>query len=409
MNKVNFRFAGRFALRYLWNGRVDRAITIITIIAVLGVAVGVATINVVMAVMTGFETTFKEKILGSDAHIIVRKAGGFSNLNESRALIEKVKGVESVSPFVIETVLVATKEFSSGILIKGVEPGSDSWSQVAKSIVLGNIKEQFSLPPLIIGLELANRLGVGVGSAVSLLSSKTTISPMGIIPKSKRFQVVGIFRGELSQYESGMAFAPLEVLAKTFGEKHGAGSGFEVRVTNIDKAHEIADAITTKFAGDRKVYAESWMESNKAFFAALQLEKRVYFIVLLLIVVMASFSIISALVMTVVEKRGDIGVLLTLGLDNRSVKWIFIMQGGIIGLIGVFLGTTLGLVGAFTLKKIGFPIDPKIFQMAELPIHISAANVTLVAISAFLICALSTLYPATRAQKIKPAEILRMG
>jgi lipoprotein-releasing system permease protein len=418
--------AWRIAMRYLWSGRKDAAITIITVIAILGVTVGVITLNVVMAVMTGFEVTLREKILGADAHIVVRQVGG--DISDWRSVLERIKDadqqISSVSPYTSSQALIRSDNHSSGVLVRGIAKESATADQLGRylkddsqldklyredNLYSDSKDNESNLPGIIIGRELARSLGVFVGSRVSLLSSQVTSSPFGLMPRYRRFKVVGIYQSGLVEYESGLVYVALQVAQQFFriGEASNGFSisGAEIRLDAIDKAPAIASMILNQLGSS--YVAQPWTETNRAFFEALRLEKRVYFTVLLLIVVMASFSIVSSLVMIVVEKRRDIGILRTLGISASDVGWIFRIQGAVIGGVGVGIGTLGGIIFALALQKYGFPIDERIFQMATLPIHLDPSNVFLVAISAFGICAIATYYPASKASRVEPIEVIR--
>lgn len=421
-------FAARIALRYLWSGRRDAAVTIITIIAILGVTVGVITLNVVMAVMTGFEVTLREKILGADAHVIVRRAGGdIPGWQEiSAGLMGRDPKIMSISPYTSSQALLRTDTQSMGVLVRGIAEGSAAAKQLGEYVrdpaqlatlfagteapdsgAAGEVSSV--LPGIVIGRELARALGLFTGSTVSLLSPQVSSSPFGLMPRFRRFRVAAIYQSGLVEYENGVVYLALPVAQQFFRlgnpEDGYRVSGLEVRLHAIDEAPAVAAGIVINL-GDG-FFASPWTETNKAFFEALRLEKRVYFIVLLLIVVMASFSIVSSLVMIVVEKRKDIGILRTLGASSRCIAWIFRIQGGVIGGIGVILGTVGGVGIALGLQKYGFPIDERIFQMSSLPIHLDPLNVALVALSAFAICAVATHYPARKASSVEPIEVLR--
>lgn len=425
----NFNFSKKIALRYLWSKRSEAFITIITVISILGVAIGVMVLNMVMAVMTGFETELREKIVGTNSHILVRNGGGdIDNWSQISEKIASVSGVTSVSPFTYNQALIKYEGRSSGILIRGIKEHTAGAQQVQgylkdKPEILNKLfnpdKVQIvdeegrdalaELPAIVVGKELIRTMGLIPGQPVSILSPNVTSSPFGLLPKFKRFVVVGSYHSGLVEYETGLAYVSMDEAQKFF-KLGNSVSGLEVRVVNIDDAPAIAQKIldaVSEFPG--LYYAQDWTVQNKPLWDALRLEKRVYFLVLLLIIVMASFSIISTLVMIVLEKRKDIAILKTLGATSSSVSRIFKIQGAVIGGIGTMLGLLLSYVGCKLLQAYGFPLDERIFPVSTLPVKILPLNFSIVGVCAFFICFFATHYPAKRASAIQPTEILRQS
>lgn len=422
----SFAFSRKIALRYLWSRRGEAFITIITVISVLGVAIGVAVLTMVMAVMTGFQHELTNKIVGTNSHIVVRRLGG--KIQDWQAVVEAVQdveGVESVSPFTYHQALLRSQTGSTGILIRGIEAKTSAASQLGHYMdspsrveALFNPppiavfddqgkEESASLPGLIVGQELVRSLGLLEGSAVSILSPTMTSSPFGLMPKYRRFVIAGVYKSGLVEYESGLAYAALQEAQKFFG-MGDAISGLEVRVTQIYDSPQIAHRIIEALGGlSSGFYAQPWTESNKPLLDAMKLEKKVYFIVLLLIIIMASFSIISTLIMIVLEKRRDIAVLKTMGASTASIGRVFRMQGAVIGSVGTVLGLALGYTGCLALQRYGFPLDERIFQMSTVPVRMEFWNFVIVGLAAFSICFVATIYPARRASSVEPSEVLR--
>lgn len=421
----DLRFSKMVALRYLWSRRSEAFISIISIISVVGVALGVMVLTMVMAVMTGFQHELREKILGANSHIVVRPVGGrVGDWRTFKGTIAAVPGVNSVSAYTYNQALLRTESSATGVLIRGIEPDSAAAEQLQSYLGAGQqvadlLKPQApmaaadsevetaELPPLIIGHELTKSFGIYPGSAISLLSPTVSSSPFGLVPRFRRFAVTATYRSGLIEYESGLAYTDIQS-AQRFFQLGESISGFEVRVGQIEDAPKIARSILDALGGAGSgFFVQDWTETNKPLWDAIALEKRVYFIVLLLIIVMASFSIITTLVMIVLEKRGDIAVLRTLGATSGSISNIFRIQGAVIGGLGVVLGLIFGFVGSIALKKYGFPLNEKVFQMSELPVEIDPVNFFLVGLSAFVICFLATLYPARRASALHPTDLLR--
>ena len=420
-------FSKKIALRYLWSKRSEAFISIITVISVLGVAIGVMVLNIVMAVMTGFEHELREKIVGTDSHIVIsnRSGGRIDGWQGAVSEVAKVPGVKSVSPFTYNQVLIRSDSRSSGLLVRGILPDTASADQVASylrdrqdlaklfsppSVTVINPageEEEAQIPGILVGRSLARSLGVFVGTPVSILSPQVSSTPFGLVPSFRRFVITDLYSSGLVEYENGVAYVDLKEAQKFFG-LGDAVSGLEVRVDNINRSATVAGEILNSLGGANSGFAvRDWTETNRPLWEAIQLEKRVYFIVLLLIIVMASFSIVTTLIMIVIEKRKDIAIMKTMGASTKMVSWIFRIQGGVIGALGTTLGLTLGLVGCIGLKHFGFPIDERIFQMSTLPIYIDPWNFIIVGIAAFLICFLATMYPARRAARLEPSEVLR--
>ncbi len=418
------------ASRYLWSKRKEAFITLISIISILGVAIGVMVINVTMSIMTGFEHELRSKIVDADSHILVKKIGGL--ISDWRPIVEKIKaidGVESVSGFTHNQALLKSDNGSVGVLIRGLEPGSAAERLVLKALEPKPIElsseNPLLKPPALIqscddaegcevhlagilaGRELLRNFGILVGSPVALLSPQVGSTPLGLVPKFKRFVVAGSYSTGLTQYESGLAYMLLSDAQKFFSLQDRV-SGLEVRVKNLDSAPKIAQEIMSQINGfSLGFYTQDWTQLNKPLWDAIKLEKRVYFLVLLLIIVMASFSIVSTLVLLVMEKRADIAILRTMGARKASVGDIFRMQGAIVGFMGTAFGTLLGYLGCIALREYGFPLDERIFQIATVPVQMEPLNFAVVGAAAFFISYLATIYPARRASGLSPSDILR--
>lgn len=416
--KSRFFFSWWIATRYLWFRRGEAGITVITAISVIGVAIGVITLNMVMAVMTGFQTELKSKILGADAHITVRRFDGtIPGWEAIQPLIEAVPGVVSVSPYTYSQALIQTDQGASGIIIRGISEHTGAAQQLesylSEDVPLSRLYhapvdgDSPNLPGIVVGRELAKSLNLQVGGIVTLLTPQTTSTPFGLAPRFRRFKVIAVYASGLIEYESGLAYVALQE-GQSFFRMGGDITAFEVRVDKVDDAPMVAKQIIVQL--HKKLhgfYTRDWTEVNEAFFEAFKLEKRVYFIVLLLIIVMASFSIVSSLIMVVLEKRKDIAILKVLGSDRSSIAKIFNIQGAVIGALGVGIGTIGGFLGCVLLDTYGFPIDQRIFQMATLPVKMEPFNFFIVAVSAFAICCGATIYPSMRAASLQPSEVLR--
>ena len=415
-------FSFKVAYRYLLTKRKEAFISIISIVSLIGIAIGVGVLNIVMAIMTGFEYELKSKIIGANSHIIVRRQfSEIQNEEGSKEKILNVKGVKSISPYVYKQGLLRYNDKSTGMLIKGVQEGTDASLKIFENVNDVNEstlyrKQEYkdltndhisNLPCVIVGKQLSLDFGLHKGSVVTLLSSSMQSSPFGLMPKYKRFIVCGIYASGLSEYESGLVYIDMKE-AQSFFELGQKISGYEVFIDNLDNAPIVADNIDKELKTISPYYfTQTWLDLNKPLWEALQLEKKTYFIVLLLIIIMASFSVVTTLVMIVLEKRKDVAVLKTLGATTKDIAKVFISMGVVIGFVGTVLGVILGMVGCILLEKYGFPLDPRVFPVDKVPIRVEVINVIMVSVSSFLISLLATIYPSLRASKLNPSEVLR--
>ncbi len=406
-------------LRYLKAKRKQTFISIITFISIAGVTLGVLALIIVLAVMSGFEKTLKEKILGTQPHLILLKANqeGMDHYEEVLKEAEKVKGVVSAAPFIFNQVMLSSESNVSGVVINGIDPERvGKVTELAHNMKAGrlqDLKGESDSPGIILGVELAKHLGVSLNDAIQVVSPLGTMTPMGMMPKMKRFRVVGIFYSGMYEYDNTMAYLSLESAQKFFGMGDRV-TGIEIKTNDIYKVKEIGKEIRQKLG--IPFWTKDWMEMNRNLFSALKLEKIAMFIILVLIVLVAAFNIISTLIMVVMEKHKDIAILKSMGAPSRGILKIFVIEGGVIGVVGTALGTILGLGAAFNLEKItglaenlfGFKIlRPDVYYIDKLPSHVDPFTVGLIVVTSILITLFATLYPAWRASKLDPAEALR--
>jgi lipoprotein-releasing system permease protein len=423
---MGFNFEPFIALRYLRSKRKEVFISIITVISVFGVAISVMVLNIVLAVMTGFESELQAKLINANAHLVIRDYRGYlQNWQPLAEQISKNKNVTSAFPYTYNQAMLSTPAGARGLVIRGV-PNSQTAKEKLKEVNATNrqIENLFnpveisvdrpdgssdvvSLPAIIIGEALSRALKVGVGDVVSLFSPELSASPHGLIPRVKRFSIVGVYHSGLVEYEGGLAYVSIDS-AQSFFSLNDTVSGIEVSVKDIMKAYLVGEELLGSFGTEQShFYATDWTEPNKPLWDALKLEKRVYFIVLLLLIFVASFSVISTLVMVVMEKNKDIAILKSMGATDKSISKIFLIQGTIIGFLGVILGTFLGVVGCILLREYGFEIDQTVFALDKVPVHMIPANFLLVAVAGFIITSLAGIYPARRAAKLDPVATLR--
>ncbi len=409
-------------LRYLKAKRKQFFISIITIISIAGVFLGVMALIIVLAVMNGFETDIKEKILGTYSHIILLKHGE-GGISKYSALIEQVKGykrVVSASPFIYNQVMLTSKANVSGVVIRGIDPDSTvevtNIGRTIKEVSLGDLKPQGgdgTIAGIIIGRELARHLGAFLNDPITVISPMGTITPMGMVPRMKQFKVVGIFNVGMYEYDSSLAFISLKE-AQRFFDMGDAVTGIEIKVDDLYKAKEVAGIIQ----GDLgfPYWTKDWMEMNKNLFSALRLEKVIMFIILFLIVFVAAFNIVGTLIMVVMEKNRDIAILKSMGATPRSIMKIFIIEGLIIGVVGTILGALSGLLAAINMETIagfvervlGFEVFPgDVYYLDRFPSEVNPVDVVIIVIVALTLCFLATLYPSWKASNLDPAEALR--
>jgi lipoprotein-releasing system permease protein len=406
-------------LRYLRARRRETFISLITVISVLGVMIGVMTLNVVMAVMTGFEETLRDRLLGINAHVALVKSG--DQLREYEKLleqVEKTKGVVAASPVIYGQVMLTSGPRVSGVVVRGVDP--DKVNRVVdieryiKEGSLQSLKQQqplqvqgrtILLPGVIIGTRLANQLGVFLGTPIQVVSPLGSPTAIGVIPKVRRFVVVGIFDSGMSEIDSTLVYMNLSDAQKFF-ELGNAVTNIEIRVQDVYRAQSVAQDIQRQLGFP--YLTEDWSRLWPNLFSALRLEKTVYFLVLLLMVLIGAFNIISTLIMVVMEKRKDIAILQSMGASRDSIRRIFLIKGCVIGVVGTLLGVFLGLAICVAIQEYRFIELPKdVFLISTVPVRIYLSNFLLVGFASLVVCLVASIYPARQAAKLDPVEIIR--
>ena len=400
------------ALRYIFALRKQSFIAIISLFAVCGVALGVAALIVVIGVMNGFTKDLRDKILGVNAHVLVSAfSGGIRDHQALAELCRQVPGVTGVTPFVYSEVMLSASGGVKGVVLRGIAPSTaDQVLSLTRDMVAGNVKdleERDDLPGVIIGAEMARRLGLGVGATVNLLSPTGTQSAVGFTPKVRVFRVAGIFRTGMFEYDATLGYVTVDAARNLLGFKGDIVSGLEVRLADVYAAGTVSEQIRAKLH-DHPVYVRNWQEMNANLFAALELEKTAMFIILAMIVLVGSFSIVTMLVMLVMQKTKDIAVLMAMGADEASIRRIFMCQGSFIGAVGTALGYGIGIPVALLLKKYQFiKLPSDVYPVDYLPVRLEFLDMTLIGVAALLLCYLSTIYPARRAAALKPSDALR--
>ena len=400
-------------LRYLKAKRKQTFISIITLISIGGVAIGVMTLIVVIGVMTGFKEDLTGKILGYYSHIVVLKQNeGLDDYEGIIRKIEKVKGVKSATPFTYTQAMLSSKSGSLGVVLRGVDPKT-----IGKVINIGSNMKEGSLlnlegpsnsanyPGIIIGKELSRNLGIFYGDTVNLISPMGVMTPMGMVPRMKKFKIVGIFESGMYEYDSSFLYISLKN-AQDFINMPGVVTGIEVKTDDIYRVKEIASRIVRDLG--YSYWTKDWMEMNRNLFAALKLEKITMFVILILIIMVAAFNIVSTLIMVVMEKNKDIAILKSMGATASSIMKIFIIEGLVVGVVGTLLGTIGGYTLGFLLSEYKFiKLPSDVYYISTLPFRIDSVDSILIDISAIGISFLATLYPSWQASRLLPAEALR--
>lgn len=390
------RYEFWMSFRYLVSKRKEKFISIISFIAIMGVAVGVTALIVVIAVMSGFDNDLREKIVGTNSHIIIEKEGGIEDYNNLVEKINRMPHVIASSPFVNGQALVRQRDQVTGVIFKGIDPERERRvTNIEKYLQEGTLP--LEKDSALIGKELAWRFNLHTGDDISLVSTAS--------PRPKPFKVAGIFNSGMFDYDMSLVFTSIEGAQDFYGVK-GLAGGIGVRVDDVHKADSIGSEIQASLGFD--YFVRSWTDLNKNLFSALKLEKMTMFIILALIVVVACFNIASTLIMMVIEKTKDIGILKSIGVTNSGIKKIFMLNGFFIGFLGTALGATGGFILCHLLKTHQFIKLPRdIYYIDRLPVKLNLSDALIVIVAAVLISLVSTLYPAWQAARMEPVEALR--
>ncbi|MFO8084715.1 MAG: lipoprotein-releasing ABC transporter permease subunit [Desulfobacterales bacterium] len=400
--------------RYLKAKQKESFISLITILSVAGVTVGVMALIVVIAVMAGFESDLKSRILGIESHAMIMHHGG--HMEDYERVLNQVNasgGVVAATPFIYTQTMLRSSAGVSGAVLRGVDPETvgdvitvfDDVAPPQKHD--GQSVGTDEIPAIVLGKELARRLGVREKDTVYLISPTGVLSPIGHVPAMKRFQVSALFESGMYEYDGSLAFIHIREAQKILRMGNSV-TGIELRVKDIYKAGEIAGGIVDKLGFP--YWTRDWTQMNQNLFSALKLEKTVMFIILALIVLVAAFNIASTLIMMVMEKTRDIAILKAMGATNKSIGKIFVIKGFVIGVVGTFIGVVLGFVLCKLLEKYKFiELPGDVYYITTLPVRIQLLDIVVIAVSAIVICFLATLYPARQASRLDPVEAIRYG
>jgi lipoprotein-releasing system permease protein len=403
------RFELFIALRYLLARRRQAFISVISLISTIGVGVGVLALIVAQALMTGLQGELRDRILGSTAHIYVQKAGG---IEDYRAEVKKLLAIPRVlgaGPAIMTMALISSpRGVPTVITIKGIDPALEpNVTDIKTAMQQGRIDAIESsgdeLPGILLGNQVAEALAVKVGDTVTLLSAAGTLSPGGMVPRNRLARVAGIFSLGLQEFDAEWAFVSLPFAERLKGVDQA--EMIQLRVDDINVSPQVADAVEQ---ADSSYHAQDWTDLNASLFSALGLEKLGMSIAIGLIMMVAALQIVASLILLVMEKSRDIGILKTMGTSPRRISAIFMMQGTIIGVVGTAVGAVVGVVLCWVLteyKLVNIPQD--VYQVAYVPFIVTIEDFLTVVVAAIVICFLATIYPSQQAARLDPVQALR--
>ena len=402
-------------LRYVRAKRRNHFISFISLISILGVGIGVMAIITILSVMNGFEKELTDRILGMASHAtVVERGKSLSDWETLAAEIEHYPGIIGVAPYFHAEGMLTHAKSVNGTIVRGILPEEETKvSVIADRMIMGELSSLVAGEfDMLLGKELARTLGVTVGDKVTLVAPQANITPAGILPRLKRFTVVGIFEIGMHEFDSALALIHMDDAMRLF-RKDGP-TGLRLKTDNILTAPVVSRNVVSQLPG--YFWVTDWTQRHSNFFEALKTEKTVMFFILMLIVAVAAFNIISTLVMTVTDKQADIAVLRTIGISPKSILAIFMIQGTLIGLVGILFGVISGVWLASNVETIVPAIEKmlqvdflsaEVYYISEVPSDLRRGDVIIIGIFSFLFCILATIYPALRAAHTQPAEALR--
>jgi len=410
-------------LRYLRAKRKQTFVSVITVISVLGITVGVSALIIVLSVMSGFEDTLKDKILGLNAHVVVLGMGhGIEDYDRVADLTRSMKGVAGASPFTYNQAMLSSASSAIGAVVRGLDVKTAGEATVVpQKIVEGSLKgldlelgaKSRGRPGIVLGKELAQRLSVRTGDRINLISPTGTMTPAGPVPRMTSFVVSGIFELGMYEYDSSLAFVSLHNAQKFF-RLGDTATGVEIRLHDVDEARTVADDIMRELKGP--YWTKTWQDMNRSLFSALKLEKVTMFIILTLIILVAALNIISTLIMVVMEKHKDIAILKSLGASPTGIMKIFMIEGAIIGVVGTLAGAVFGVGVAMNLEWVVSLVEglfhfkilpPSVYYIDKLPSRVEPMTVIIIIAFSLGTSFLATLYPSWQAAKMRPVDSLR--
>ena len=409
-------FERAVAGRYLRARRGERFVSVIAGFSLVGIALGVATLIIVMSVMGGFQVDLLNRILGFNGHLGVYPAGGaLANYTQVAARIRAVPGVVSAAPVVDGQVLLQGGNQNAGGLVRGIAPGDfRQMKAVSDHIVAGTLRDFQGEDAVAIGVGLARKFGLGVGDELTLVSPQGAATAFGTIPRVRAYHVVAVFQVGMNEYDTNFVFLPIEA-AQIFFQVPDSASHIEVSIADAQDVSAVSRAVGTALAGTG-VRVLDWQQNNNSFFAAVQVERNVMFLILTLIILVAAFNVVSSLIMMVKDKTRDIAVLRTIGAGRGAVMRIFLMAGASVGVTGTLLGVLLGVLFCLNIETIQGWVEsltgskvfsPEVYYLTHLPSKLNPHEVLQVMAMALGLSLLATLYPSWRAARTDPVEALR--
>lgn len=405
-------------LRYTRAKRRNHFISFISMTSMVGIALGVAALIVVLSVMNGFQQELRSRILGVASHLQI--TGADNQLADWQFVAGRVKDephVQAAAPYIMAQGMLSYGQAVQGAIIRGILPADeDKVADIGAHMRAGQLNDlkagEFGI---VLGAELAQSLGVLIGDKVVLLAPQGQFTPTGIVPRIKQFRVIGFFQIGMYEYDAGLALIHMDDAAVLYrmGDKV---SGLRLKLDDLFRAPSISHELTTRLSDIGSYYVSDWTQQHANFFRAVQMEKRVMFIILTLIVAVAAFNIVSTLVMAVTDKRADIAIMRTFGASPRSIMQIFIVQGALIGAIGTVIGAVIGIVVALNIDVLVPAIErlfniqflaKDVYYISDLPSQLLWSDVGMIIGLSFVLSLLATLYPSWKAAKMNPAEALR--
>jgi lipoprotein-releasing system permease protein len=414
------RYELKIALRYLRARRKDAFISITTIFTAVGVMIGVAALTITLSIMGGYERNIKERVLNTSPQVqILNSQGSIDNYDDIEKTVATVPDVNGAESYIIGQAMLSSGRGIGGVVVRGVEPGNpvvrDQWGRYMIAGSLGDLARSYTVPAgaagpavtsggLAIGVSLAKKLKAKPGDAVRLVAP--IISPDGSLStKSAQFVIGAIFDSGMNFIDTNMCFMNLANAQDFFG-RAGKVDGVDIHLANLDKTDAVTDAVRKRFPDPYRV--RNWIEFNESAAAGFALLKRVYALVLVMLIGVAAFNLVATLIMVVMEKRKDIAVLIAMGATRRDVRLIFVMKGLIVGAAGTAAGLILGAAGCFALARYQFIHIPReIYGISTVPIDVAPSNFAAVALASMLLCLLATVYPARQASREMPVEVFR--